>query len=114
MKGTEKIIAHIQADAQAEADRILAEASEKCDEIRNNYEKLAADSYADKIRAGVKDCEDRADSIGRIAQMDSKKGILALKQEMVAETFEKAKEMILSLPADQYKSLLTDVGVKYC
>lgn len=106
MKGTEKIIAHINADAQAAADAVLSEAKEQCAAIKADYDKKANDSYAEKIRAGVKACEDMSESKDRIAQMESKKGILALKQEMVNLGFEKAREKILSLPEDEYVEFL--------
>ena len=111
MKGTEKIIAHIQADAKAKTDAILAQAEQQCASIREDYEKKAAEAYGAKIRAGVKACEDTVESVERIAQMESKKEILALKQEMVAAGFEKAKEMILALPAEDYLAFLTKLAV---
>ena len=46
MKGTEKIIAHIQADAAAQADAILAQAEKQCAEIREGYERRAKDAYS--------------------------------------------------------------------
>ena len=50
MKGTEKIIAHIQADAKAQADAILAQAELQCAEIRQSYETKAKERYGEKIR----------------------------------------------------------------
>ena len=38
MKGTEKIIAHIQADAKAQADAILAQAEQQCAGIREDFD----------------------------------------------------------------------------
>ena len=112
MKGTEKIIAHIQADAKAKADAILAQAEQQCADIRADYENRANESYAEKIRAGVKNCEDLAESKDRIAHMEGKKELLALKQEMVSKSFEKALEMIKNLPAEEYLSFLTKLAVK--
>ena len=111
MKGTEKIIAHIKADAQAEAEKILGEAKKQCAAIKADYDKKAEDSYAEKIRAGVKACEDVAESKDRIAQMESKKSVLALKQEMVNASFDKAAEKILSLPENEYIEFLTKLIV---
>ena len=76
MKGTEKIIAHIQADAKAQADAILKEADEKCASIRADYEKQAKEAYAERIRAGVKANQDRLDSMDRLAKMEGRKTIL--------------------------------------
>ena len=95
MKGTEKIIAHIQADAQAQVDAILDQARQQCKAIQNEYSKKAGELYAEKIRVGVKAVQDLADSQGRIAQMEAKKSVLALKQEMVSKSFDQAAEKLL-------------------
>ena len=112
MKGTEKIIAHIQADAKAQADAILAQAEQQCASIREDYGKKAKDVYGEKIRAGVKDTQDRADSIERLAQMESKKAVLAVKQELVSESFEKARETIVALPEEQYVAFLAKLAAR--
>lgn len=93
MKGTEKIIAHIQADAKAQADAILAQAEQQCASIREDYEKKASAAYGDKITRRRKGMPDKVDSIERIAQMEAKKAVLALKQEMVSASFDKARDM---------------------
>ena len=112
MKGTEKIIAHIQADAKAQADAILAQAEQQCASIREDYEKKASAAYGDKIRAGVKECQDKVDSIERIAQMEAKKAVLALKQEMVSASFDKARDMIVGLPKEQYAAFLAKLAAQ--
>ena len=106
MKGTEKIIAHIQADAKAQADAILAQSELQCAEIRQRYEAQAKERYGEKIRQGVKACQDNIDSVERINQMEAKKSILALKQEMVSKSFDKACAMLTALPEEQYVALL--------
>ena len=112
MKGTEKIIAHIQADAKAQADAILAQAEQQCASIREDYEKKASAAYGDKLRAGVKECQDKVDSIERIAQMEAKKAVLALKQEMVSASFDKARDMIVGLPKEQYAAFLAKLAAQ--
>lgn len=112
MKGTEKIIAHIRADAQERSDAILAQAEQQCALIRSDYEKKAKEVYTEKIRAGVTEAQSRVDGMNRIARMEAKKGILALKQQMVSECFDKACEMIVSLPAEQYTTLLAKLAAE--
>lgn len=112
MKGTEKIIAHIQADAKAKADAILAQAEQQCASIRADYEKQAKDSYTARVRGGVSECQDRVDSIDRIARMEAKKAVLALKQQMVAESFERACQLLVELPEDKYLTLLASLAAK--
>ena len=112
MKGTEKIIAHIQADAKAQADAILAQSELQCAEIRQRYEAQAKERYGEKIRQGVKACQDNIDSVERINQMEAKKSILALKQEMVYKSFEKACDMLTALPEEQYVALLAKLAAQ--
>lgn len=112
MKGTEKIIAHIQADAKAEADAILAEAAKQCAEIKKDYDNKASAAYDEKLSRGKKAQDDISESRTRIAHMESKKDLLALKQEMVNTSFEKAREMILNLSDEDYKKFLTKLIVR--
>ena len=112
MKGTEKIIAHIQADAKAQADAILAQSELQCAEIRQRYEAQAKERYGEKIRQGVKACQDSIDSVERINQMEAKKSILALKQEMVSKSFDKACTMLTALPEEQYVALLAKLAAQ--
>ncbi len=110
MKGTEKIIAHIQADAKAQADAILAQAEQQCAEIRRDYEIKAKDAYAEKIRLGVKSNQDKLDSVERLTRMERRKAILALKQEMVSAGFDKAVEELIALPQEKYIALLAKLA----
>ena len=112
MKGTEKIIAHIRTDAQAQADAILARAEQQCAEIRADYDKRAAALYSERIRAGVKACQDEVDSKVRIDQMEARKGTLAVKQEMVSLSFDKALEALTALPEEEYVAFLAALAAK--
>ncbi|MBR2582778.1 MAG: hypothetical protein IKD61_05235 [Oscillospiraceae bacterium] len=106
MKGTEKIIAHIRADAEAQCGAILAAAQEKCDAIRADFDAQAAAAYAERIRAGVKSCADEGDSAARLDRMEAKKQLLALKQEMISRSFALAEKKLASLPEKEYVALL--------
>ena len=110
MKGTEKIIAHIQSDAQAQCDAVLAAAKEKCDAIREDYAKQAAGAYAERIRAGVKSCADEGESAARLGRMEAKKTLLAVKQEMISRSFDEAAKQLVSLPEEQYVALLAKLA----
>ena len=112
MKGTEKIIAHIRADAKSQADAVLAKAGEQAEQIRAEFDKQAAQVYADKVRAGTKACQDQMDSVQRIANMEAKKSLLGVKQEMVSESFEKAQALLTGLPEEQYVDFLAKLAAK--
>ena len=112
MTGIEKITARIDADAQAEAASIKAAADARCAELRAEYDKQAQEAYWERIRAGVKECESRVDRMGRLAQMESKKSVLGLKQSMVNEAFDRAIERICSMPADEYVDAFAALAAK--
>ena len=112
MKGTEKIIAHIEADAQGQADAILNEARDQCAAIQKAYEEKAAYLYSDRIREGVKLCQEQEDSALRITRMEARKSVLSVKQEMVEKSFDLATQMIISLPDEKYVAFLADLVKK--
>ncbi len=110
MKGTEKIIAHIQADAQAQVDAILAKCEEQCAALRSEYEAKANAAYEERLRVGKEECAAQTDSAVRLAQMEARKAVLALKQEMISESFDIACGKIVALPQDQYVALLAKLA----
>ena len=112
MKGTDKIIAHIQADAKAQADAILAQAERQCAGIKAEFDRQAAERYSERIRAGVKACQDEVDSRVRIDQMEARKGTLAVKQDMVSLAFDKALEALCALPEEDYVAFLAGLAAK--
>ena len=112
MTGIEKITGRIEADARAEAAQIAAEAKERCAAIRAEYEKKAEDAYWETLRAGTRDCEDRADRLGRLAGMEAKKSTLNLKQTMVGEAFDRALQKICDLPQGDYVSAMAKLAAK--
>ena len=112
MKGTEKIIAHILADAKEQADAILAQAEQQCAQIKAEYDEKAKAAYTERVRKGVADCQDRVDSMDRIARMEAKKGLLAIKQQKVSDSFTLACEKIVALPQQQYTAFLAKLAAK--
>ena len=112
MKGTDKIIAHIQADASAQVDAILAQAEQQCAQIRGDFDKQAAALYAERLRAGVKDAQDKLDGAERITRMEGRKSMLAAKQGLVGESFRRALERIVNLPQDKYVAFLAKLAAQ--
>ena len=112
MKGTEKIIAHIKADADAQVNAILAQAEQQCAGIRGDFDKQAAALYAERLRAGVKDTQDKVDGAERIARMEGRKNLLAEKQKLVGECFRMAQKQIVDLPEERYVDFLAKLAAQ--
>lgn len=112
MKGTEKIIAHIENDAKAQAQAIIDEANKKADEVRSAGEKAAQEAYEKLIREGKAECEAMLGRKVRMAEMEAKKSVLGAKQERVVETFAKSVSIICDMPRDKYASMFAEMAAK--
>ena len=106
MNGLEKINARIRQESQTQAEAILAEAQQKCEAIKERWEAEARQVYEARLSAGRKAIRAEADSADRIARLESKKELLRLKQDMVSASFDKARDAISALPAEQYRAFL--------
>lgn len=112
MKGTEKIIAHIENDARAQAQAIIDEANRKAEEVRSAGEKAAQEAYDKLIREGKAECEAMLNRKIRMAEMEAKKEVLGAKQERVVETFAKSVSIICELPREEYAELFAKMAAK--
>ena len=107
MKGIEKITARIAADAASEISAVRAESDSRCSEIRAEYDKKAQESYDALMRTGLREAEQHASRIERTAQLDAKKALLGLRQEMVSEAFKLAEQKLVNMPEEEYLAFLT-------
>lgn len=90
----------------AEIAALEAETEARCAEITAEAEAKAAEAYEKRIAKGKADCAERGERLGAAADMEARKAILAFKQEMVGEAFEKATEAIINLPKEEYIDFL--------
>ena len=112
MKGTEKIIAHIRADGDAEAKKIIDAASKQAEDKRAESFKAALSEYEKLMQAGNAECEDILSGSRRIAEMEAKKSVLSVKQEMISAAFDAAREEIVNMPRDKYTQYLARMAAE--
>lgn len=112
MKGTEKIIAHIRADGDTEAKKIIDAASKQAEEKRAESFKAALSEYEKLMQAGNAECEDILSGSRRIAEMEAKKSVLSVKQEMISAAFDAAREEIVNMPRDKYTQFLARMAAE--
>ena len=106
MNGLEKITARIEAEAVADAARMAEEAAAQCVAVRAEGEAKAQESYWRRVKDGTKAASDRADRLAKAADMEARKSILACKQAIVGEAFDKAEEKLRALTGDEYVDFL--------
>ena len=106
MKGTERIVSHILAEAQAEKEAALAQAGKAAGDIAADFAKKAEDEAAELLRAGKEAAEQRVLRQQRTNRLEARKDILGLKQELVSAAYDKARQAILALDEDKYVAFL--------
>jgi V/A-type H+-transporting ATPase subunit E len=106
MNGIDKITARIEADAVADAARIAQEAQAQAETIRSDGDKKAQECYWQKVQQGVKATEDRASRLAKAADMEARKNILAYKQSVITEAFDRAEKRLLAMSGDEYINFL--------
>lgn len=112
MNGIEKIISHIQAESDSECQVILDEASKMCAEIQARYEKTASDEYDKITEKGANNSEIHIERLGHVAALEAKKRLLATKQELISNVFERAAMMLSELPENDYIAMLVRLAAE--
>lgn len=112
MNGIEKIIARLEADAQAEIDALNAESREEIDALMAEYQSKADTAYLNAVRDGKAACALRAERMASSAELESRKELLSFKQELVSEVFSRAAERLAKLPKEEYVAFLAAQAAK--
>jgi V/A-type H+-transporting ATPase subunit E len=113
MTGLEKIIKVIEAEAQANADTIIAEANEEANQflsLAKEEAKQSAANIAEKPTSEIKAILNRAESGARLIKRQM---ILDAKQRMISEIIQKAKNKLTSLPETDYFDIILQIVKKH-
>ena len=112
MNGIDKITARISADTQAEIDRVLGDANAQAAAIAAKYRAQAQAEDAELRAKSQRAAAEREERLVSGAQMEARKTILTVKQEMVEQAYRRALEKLCSLPREQYVELLAAMLVQ--
>ena len=112
MEGIEKITAKIAQDAQAEIEKLIAEAEEKVQSIQAAAQAQAQEEAGDIVEKGRAAASERLERLSSAAQMERRKLELASKQEVLGEAFDLALSKLCALPEKDYINLLTKLALE--
>ena len=112
MNGIEKITDRIAMDADRECKSVLENGKRQAAEIQASYAALAEAQYSEAIQKGRQDAAERIERLGGVAQLDARKRNLAARQEMLNKAFDLALQKLLTLPEEEYVSLLAKLAVQ--
>ena len=112
MNGIEKITGRIASDADQEIEALRAEAGRQAGEITARYEAQAKRESEELLARGRRNADERVERLASVAQLECRKLELAAKQEMLSKAYDRALELLLSMPEQEYVALLADLAVK--
>lgn len=112
MIGIENIIGKIESDVQAEIHQLEMETKAQADAILSDYRAKAQKEVDDILTRGERDALEHEKHLVSAAKMESKKQILAAKQEMLDQVFDLTLKALLELPEAEYVELLSSLATK--
>jgi V/A-type H+-transporting ATPase subunit E len=110
MNGIEKITARITGDADGEINQIREEAEASVREIQAAYAESAQEETEAILAKGRRAAAEQKERLDNMAQMEAKKMILAAKQEMLDEAFDRALTHLTELPDAEKIPLLAGLA----
>lgn len=106
MNGMEKITARMKEDAARALSELNAQTEQ---ELRRIREESAARAEKERETAGGHAhlaAQERYERLCSAAEMETRKLTLSAKQKVLAETYDRALEILCSMPREEYLSLL--------
>lgn len=103
------IKAKIISDAEIEANKIINEATNKTKEIKEEAEKEARDIESKILKRINQEILLKKGKIITEANLEAKKAILSIKQEIIDKTFNRALENIINLDDKKYRDFVKKI-----
>lgn len=108
----EQVVQKILSEAQAQADKIAAEANAKVSEQQAQLDKELTQYREGTEQKAVAASEDKLARMLASARMQISKEYLGAKVSLLDEVFQKVRQQIKELPNDQYEELIQQLMEK--
>ena len=112
MDGIERISRRLAEENQAEIDRVLGGAKAKAEETAARYKAQADAEEKELGERNERAAAEREERLVSMAQMESRKILLAARQEMVEQAYALALDKLSGLPEAEYVNVLADLLVQ--
>lgn len=106
MTGAEKIIEKILADARTDVQNTERELEERRAALEAQYEARAQQDGEKILEDARQDAQEGRRRQLSMAQLEGRKAILAVKQELIAQAWEGALQALCALPVEEYRALI--------
>ncbi len=108
-EGADRIIQRVLDDAQARADSIKAEAAEKTEAVESEAKEKANRRKDQILEQARKSAAEQKSRIIGMAQLEARKKLLAAKQELIGEAFQRALDELSILDGRDYLAIIHDL-----
>ena len=112
MEGLERILDRIGSDAEGEIAEHLTHAREDSHATLLRYGKLAADKKQQLLERGKLQAQELQSRSLSAGELEARKTMLSVRQELVTEVFTRALQQLSALPADDYMAFLVRQALK--
>lgn len=106
------IINRILEDARTQAAKILSDANQTVEKLRANNEQALEQKRGQALAQARSECVELRDRMLRMAELDQRKEMLAMKREVVDRAFDKALEDLRNMPGGQACAFMTQLLVE--
>lgn len=109
MNGIERILQRIESEARAEREEILNNARKEATVIESRYQAQAEQETAELEAKRQRAAVEQEERLLSVAQMEARKTLLAVKQELVEQAYSQALEKLCSLSETERVSVLAEL-----
>lgn len=113
MTGLEKMKSQILSEARAQADDRIARARRQAEEILESAREEAAKSAAAISRKSDRDAADYREKTASSAELQKRAGLLAAKQEIIADVLEEAYRRLETMDTEAYFGMILKMIENY-
>jgi V/A-type H+-transporting ATPase subunit E len=108
----EKLLARIMRDAQEEYDRVVAQARAERDKMLVDAESQGKDLFRTRVAEARNVAEEEKRRRVTVAALDARKETLEVKQALIAEVLDRARDEVANLPEDRYVDFLAGMLIE--
>ena len=112
MEGIARIKEKILEEAREEKQKIIDSAKVQARDIKAKQEQEAKQIRKEILERAKKEADEKKRRILSMAQLEKRKAILRIKQQIIDEVFLKAKANFQQMPDEDYKDLIGKMLVK--
>lgn len=109
MKGIENISRRIEEQVQAEINGILSQAGDEAAAITAHWQAQVDRECAERAVKNERAAAEHEERLVSVAHMESRKVLLAAKQEMVEKAFSLALDKLCAMPDEQYIAVAAEL-----